>query len=271
MVPYCLCGMVRALKELLRRVARGELSVDDAEKLLRANAIQEIENLAKLDVNREFRKGVPEIILGDGKTPEDLTKITMRMLAENGRVMVSRVDKQGIEAIKEAAPKNTILEANDKIGMLVIKKTDFRVKKSGGKIGLLTAGTSDIAVAEEARTVAEEMGCEVISAYDVGVAGIHRLFSHLRQMIEREVNSIVVVAGREGALPAVVAGIVNVPVIAVPTSVGYGLGEKGISALTAMLQACSLGLAVVNIDGGVAAGAIAALIANQVAEAKKSK
>ena len=250
-------------------MAKKELSVDDAEKLLRMNAIQEVGDLAKLDVNRESRKGVPEIILGDGKTPEDLTKITLRMLSESGRAIVSRVGKQGMEAIREAAPKDAILEENEKIGMLVIKKTDFHVKKSGGKIGLLTAGTSDIPVAEETRIVAEEMGCEVVHAYDVGVAGIHRLFSHLKEMIERKVDVIVVVAGREGALPAVVAGCVHVPVIAVPTSVGYGFGEKGISALTAMLQACSLGLAVVNIDGGVAAGAMAALIANQIAEARK--
>ncbi len=135
----------------------------------------------------------------------------------------------------------------------------------------MAAGTSDIPVAEEARIVAEEMGCEVMTAYDVGVAGIHRLFLPLKGMIEKDVDTIIVVAGREGALPTVVAGIVDIPIIAVPTSIGYGLGEKGVSALTAMLQACSLGLAVVNIDNGVAAGTIASLIANRIAEARQNK
>jgi len=254
------------LRDVLEKVAKGQISVDDAERLLRVLAIQEVGNLAKLDVNRDFRKKMPEIILGEGKTPEDLTEITLRMLNEKRQAIVSRVNKQQIDAIKNAAPENTISKVNDKIGMLVIKKKDLEVEKTGGKIGLLTAGTSDIPVAEEAKILAEEMGCDVISAYDVGVAGIHRLFPPLKQMIQEDVDAIVVVAGREGALPAVVAGLVDVPVIAVPTSVGYGLGEKGLSALTAMLQACPLGLAVVNIDGGVAAGAVAALIANRVAE-----
>lgn len=258
------------MKDLLRKVARGELSIDEAEKMLQVLAVQQVGDLAKLDVNREFRKKIPEIILGDGKTPEDLVAIVLQMLNGNGRAIVSRINQQQIEAIREVVSEDTVLEVYEKASMLVLKKANFEVKKTGGRIGLLTAGTSDIPVAEEARVSAEEMGCKVMSAYDVGVAGIHRLFPPLREMIERDADAIVVVAGREGALPAVVAGLVDVPVIAVPTSVGYGLGEKGLSALTAMLQACSLGLVVVNIDGGVAAGAVAALIANRVAETRKA-
>jgi hypothetical protein len=154
--------------------------------------------------------------------------------------------------------------------MMVIKKKDFMFESYGGKVGILAAGTSDIPVAEEARVVAEEMGCTVFAAYDVGVAALHRLFLPLKEIIQNDADSLIVVAGREGALPSVIAGLVDVPVIGVPTSIGYGLGEKGVSALMAMLQACSLGLAVVNIDGGVAAGAIAALIANRVAKARHS-
>ncbi|MEM2961142.1 MAG: nickel pincer cofactor biosynthesis protein LarB, partial [Candidatus Bathyarchaeia archaeon] len=131
------------------------------------------------------------------------------------------------------------------------------------------AGTSDIPIAEEAKLIAEEMGCEVFSIYDVGVAGIHRLFEPLKRMVIEDVDVIVVVAGREGALASVVAGLVDVPIIATPTSVGYGFGDKGLSALTAMLQSCSLGLAVVNIDNGIAAGSIAALIANRAAKFRK--
>lgn len=132
---------------------------------------------------------------------------------------------------------------------------------------MITAGTADIPVATEAKVAAEEMGCKVLTAFDVGVAGIHRLFGPLKRMIEEGVDAIIVVAGMEGALPSVVASLVDVPVIGVPTSVGYGLGRDGIGALTAMLQSCSLGLAVVNIDGGVAAGVFAALIANRAAKA----
>lgn len=256
------------MKDLLRKVAQGELSPDEAEKLLRVTAIHEIEDFAKLDVNREVRNGIPEIVLGDRKKPEQVVEIALRMLRENGRAIVSRADKQQIDALKAAIPKDVTLTVNEKIGMLVVRNRGSSVRRTGGRIGLLTAGTSDVPVAEEAKIVAEEMGCEVISAYDVGVAGLHRLLPHLREMIERKVDVIVAVAGREGALPAVVAGLVHLPVIAVPTSIGYGFGEKGLSALTAMLQACSLGLAVVNIDGGVAAGAFAALVANQVAQAR---
>jgi NCAIR mutase (PurE)-related protein len=150
--------------------------------------------------------------------------------------------------------------------MIVIRSRSYRPRRSGGKVGILTAGTSDIPVAEEAEVIAREMGCETRSFYDVGVAGIHRLFDPVRELLKWEADVIIVVAGREGALPTVVAGIVDVPVIGVPTSRSYGFGEKGLAALAAMLQSCSLGMAVVNIDGGVGGGAVAALIANRVGE-----
>lgn len=258
------------MREVLEKLAKGEISVDEAEKLLKILAVQEIGDLAKVDVGREFRKGIPEIVLAEGKTPEDVVDITLAMLKEKGRAIISRTKKEHTEAVMKAAPSNTACQINEKAGMIVVKNKDFKIEKTGGKVGILTAGTSDVPVAEEARIVAEEMGCEVIKAYDVGVAGIHRLFLPLKEMIEKDVGTIVTVAGREGALPSVVAGMVDIPVIAVPTSIGYGLGEKGVSALMAMLQACSLGLAVVNIDNGVAAGTMAALISNQIAKAKKT-
>jgi NCAIR mutase (PurE)-related protein len=153
--------------------------------------------------------------------------------------------------------------------MVVIKKKNYSVTNSGGRIGLLTAGTSDISVAEEAKVIAEEMGCTVYAGYDLGVAGIHRLLEPLKNLIIKDVDVIVVVAGREGALPSVVAGIVNVPVIAVPTSNSYGFGGNGVGTLMAMLQSCSLGIAVVNIDSGICAGTIATLIANRAAKFRK--
>jgi NCAIR mutase (PurE)-related protein len=260
---------VRTLREVLEKLVKGQISIDDAERLLKIFAVEEIGNLARIDIGREFRKGIPEIILAEGKRPEDVMEIVLGMLNKKGRAIVSRATTEQIHTIKKAAPDDVFLQVDNKVGLIVIKKKYFEVKRTGGKVGILTAGTSDIPVAEEARVIAEEMGCKVITAYDVGVAGIHRLFPHLKKIIEKDVDVIVVVAGREGALPSVVAGIIDVPIVAVPTSIGYGLGEKGVSALMAMLQACPLGLAVVNIDGGVAAGAVAALIANRVAKFKK--
>lgn len=257
--------------EVLEKLAAGQISVGEAQELLKILAIEQIGNLARIDVGREFRKGIPEVIVAEGKRPEDVAEIALRMLNENGRAIVSRAGKEQIDTVRKAIPDSAFLQIDSRSGMIVVKKKGFEIKRMGGKVGILTAGTSDIPVAEEARVVAEEMGSEVMTAYDVGVAGIHRLFPPLKEMVEKEIDVLVVIAGREGALPSVVASMVEVPIIGVPTSIGYGLGEKGVSALMAMLQACSLGLAVVNIDGGVAAGAVAALIANRVAKFRNSK
>lgn len=257
------------LKEILEKTACSELTVEEAEKLIRLQAIAELEGMAKLDFNREHRKGVPEVILAENKTVKDTVEIALKMLQENGRVIVSRCLAQHVEALNAALPSDSVCQIHQKARMVVLKKGNYTVNSTGGKIGLLTAGTSDISVAEEAKIIAEEMGCTVYAGYDLGVAGIHRLLEPLKDLIIKDVDVIVVVAGREGALSSVVAGLVNVPVIAVPTSNSYGFGEKGLSTLMAMLQSCSLGLAVVNIDSGVAAGAVATLIANRAAKFRK--
>jgi len=258
------------LREVLEKLTRGQISVEQAEEILKVLTIEEIGNLARLDVSREFRKGVPEIVIAEGKTPEDVVSIVLATLSRQGRAIVSRTNEQYIEAVKKAIPRDATLEGNEKARILAIKSKDFVARRTGGKVAILGAGTSDIPVAEEAKVIAEEMGCEVTTAYDVGVAGIHRLFLPLKEMVKKDVDVIVAVAGREGALPSVVAGLVDVPIIAVPTAFGYGFGAKGVSALMAMLQACPLGLAVVNIDGGVPAGTMAALIANRAAKFRTS-
>ncbi len=258
------------MRKILEMLADGEISIEEAEKLLKISAIQEIEDFAKLDHGREFRKGIPEIVLADGKTTEEVRAITLKALEEVGRVIISRASTQKIKAIKKIIKPGLSLQGNEKAGIIVIKRDDFTTEMSGGRVGILTAGTSDIPIAEEAKVVAQEMGCEVMTAYDVGVAGIHRLFPPLKEMIQKDVDVIIVVAGREGALASVVGGLVDIPIIGVPTSSSWGLGEKGLSSLTSMLQACPLGLTVVNIDGGVAGGTAAALIANRAAKARKS-
>jgi len=255
------------LRDILEKLARGEISVDEAEKLLKIFSIAEIEGLAEIDLGREIRRGVPEVIIAEGKSPDEVLEIAKRMLDEVGRAIISRVDEDLMERV--TGIEGASIEIHERAKIVVLKKEGFRVERTGGKVGILTAGTSDIGVAEEARVIAEEMGCEVLKAYDVGVAGLHRIFKPLKEMIREDVDVLIVVAGREGALASLVAGLVDVPVIAVPSSTGYGLGGGGLSALLSMLQSCSLGLAVVNIDGGVPAGIVASLIANRVAKYRK--
>jgi len=260
------------LNEILKKTANSELTIEEAEKLIRLQAIVEIEGMAKIDYKREERKGIPEIILAENKSIQDTADIAMKMFETNGRVIISRCTTQHIEALRAMTftLSNAICQINQKARIVIIKKKDYPTINSGGRIGLLTAGTSDIPVAEEAKIIAEEMGCNVYTGYDLGVAGIHRLLEPLKNMVIKDVDVIIVVAGREGALPSVVAGIVNVPVIAVPTSNSYGYGGKGTGTLMAMLQACPLGIAVVNIDSGINAGAIATLIANRTAKFRKA-
>ena len=251
------------MKEILRKLINGKISLDEAEKMLKTMQIEELEDFAKLDTYRHLRTGVPEAIFAENKEDEDLLKIILKC-ANTGHVMVTRLNnerynamKSHLDSIKENGFK---VQYNKRARILIIK--DHEIEKKG-KIGILTAGTSDIPVAEEAKVTAEEMGCEVITAYDAGVAGIHRLFPHVKEMIEKDVKAIIVVAGMEGALPSVVTGLVEVPVIGVPTSIGYGVGEGGFTALFSMLQSCAPGIAVVNIDNGFGAGVFAAKIAKK--------
>jgi pyridinium-3,5-biscarboxylic acid mononucleotide synthase len=236
------------------------------EKKDRLLAIASLSRFAKLDIGREKRKGLPEVVLAEGKLASDVAKISHAMLRRTGRAVISRLNGSQVRAIRSIIGREAKVEYFSRSQMIVIRSKSYSPRRSGGKVGILTAGTSDIPVAEEAEIIAREMGCETRSFYDVGVAGIHRLFDPVRDLLKWEADVIIVVAGREGALPTVVAGIVDVPVIGVPTSRSYGFGEKGLAALAAMLQSCSLGMAVVNIDGGVGGGAVAALIANRVGE-----
>ena len=249
------------MNEILQKLIDGEISMGEAEKTLKTMQIREIEDFAKLDMCRDIRTGIPEVIYAEGKGNDELLKIIIGSV-DKGRLMVTKLDNRKYNAIKE---KLTILKGfninyHKKAKILLVKNHEIEKEV---KIGVITAGTSDIPIAEEARITAEEMGCEVLNAYDVGVAGIHRLFSHVRKMIEEDVKVLIVVAGMEGALPSVVAGLVDIPVIGVPTSVGYGVGKGGFTALFSMLQSCAPGIAVVNIDNGFGAGVFATKIAKQ--------
>lgn len=224
---------------------------------------------AHLDVGRERRRGIPEVILAENKTDAQVLSIARAFVRRNGRALISRMRPALFERVRdEFADCDVFLR--EAACAAAIYQQGFVPQRTGGRVGLISAGTSDIPVAEEARLVAEAMGCQVEVIYDVGVAGLHRLLGPLQALLKEGVDAIIVAAGMDGALPSVVSGLVDVPVIGLPTSVGYGLGGKGLGALLSMLQTCAPGLTVVNIDNGVGAGATAALIANRVAQARQS-
>ncbi len=221
------------------------------------------------DFERARRKGVPEIILADGKTVEQSLGIARAFLERTGRAILSRVGVELEARLHQEFATVAELEWIAPARAAVLRRPDFVRPQTGGRVGVLSAGTSDIPVAEEAALVCREMGCTVYTAYDVGVAGLHRLFEPLEAMLYGHgVDVLIVAAGMDGALPSVVAGLVDVPVIGLPTSIGYGIGGDGIAALYSMLQTCVPGLAVVNIDNGIGAGAVAGLIANNAARAR---
>jgi hypothetical protein len=255
------------LREVLEKLARGEISVEDAERALKINHVENLSNIARLDIGRENRRRVPEMVFAEGKSIDDLLRICNTMLEATGHVIITRLNEPQLSDLERKFSDHRIQRPLHSTSM-VIKTQEYKERRDGGRVGILTAGTVDLGIAEEAALVAKEMGCDTFMEADAGVAGIHRLVEPLKRMIEHDIDSLIVVAGREGALPTVVAGLVDVPLIAVPSSSGYGYGGRGKAALMAMLQACSLGIAVVNIDSGIAAGVVAAQIANRVARAR---
>jgi hypothetical protein len=249
------------LTEILESLDLGKISVPKAKKLLSLYSVEKIEDFAKMDISRKLRRGIPEVVFAEKKEFLDLKKIILVTLSRTDSVLVSRIHKNHYKKILDFSKKNKlkIKTGKNSTSVLFFKK----LSSTGGKVGILTAGTSDIGVAEEARLMCEAMGCQCICSYDVGIAGIHRLFPIVKKMIHDDVDAIIVVAGMEGALASIISSLVDIPVIGVPSSVGYGYGEKGVAALASMLQSCTLGLSVVNIDNGIGAGAFASNIANR--------
>ena len=244
---------VKTLKKLLEDVKEGRLPIGDAIGTLRALPFEELP-FATIDTHRSLRQGFPEVIYGEGKSPAQVSVIARRMTERKENVLTTRVDAKMAAVLKRAFPGATY----NKAARTVFIK-NHPVKKSGkGTILIVSAGTSDIPVAEEAAVTAESMGNKVKRLFDVGVAGIHRLLYKKADLFEA--NVLVVVAGMEGALPSVVAGLVSRPVVAVPTSVGYGANLGGLTTMLAMLNSCAAGVSVVNIDNGFGAAYVASLI-----------
>ena len=246
----------KQLQDLLDQVARGALDPHDAhERLLEAFRARPFEDLgfARVDHHRSVRQGFPEVVLGLGKTSAQIAAIAAEIVARGSTLLVTRASADAYEAVKTVVPGATY---HADAAVITFRQQD--VTKGKGTIVIAAAGTSDIPVAEEAARTAELMGNDICRLYDVGVAGLHRLLGERARL--SAARAIIVVAGMEGALPSVVAGLVGVPVIAVPTSIGYGASFGGLAALLGMLNSCATGVSVVNIDNGFGAAAIASLI-----------
>jgi NCAIR mutase (PurE)-related protein len=244
------------LRTLLENVASGQVEPDEAERrvaeALRARPFEDL-GFARVDHHRSIRQGFPEVVLGLGKTPAQIAAIATEIVAHGSTLLVTRASHEAFDAVHQVLPAATYLP---EAGLIVLRQQDIVPGK--GQILVVAAGTSDRFVAEEAACTATAMGNEVGRLYDVGVAGLHRLLGERARLEAARV--IIVVAGMEGALPSVVSGLVRVPVIAVPTSVGYGASFGGIAALLGMLNSCASGVSVVNIDNGFGAASIASLI-----------
>ncbi|MDP2767789.1 MAG: nickel pincer cofactor biosynthesis protein LarB [Candidatus Methanoperedens sp.] len=256
------------LSDILKKLKNNEISLEDAERQLRLTNFELLSDIARVDIHRTKRVGIPEAIIADCKTCDEVVSIARILLKNEGRAIITRASDENYAALKLLAEETCSKIRWQKRAKIVVLGDS--IARTGGMVGVISAGTADIPVAEEAKVIAEEMGCSVTAIYDVGVAGIHRLFPELTKLVEAGVDAIVVAAGREGTLPAIVSGLVDVPVIGLPVSTGYGAGGRGEAALLSMLQSCSI-LAVVNIDAGFVAGAFAAQIANLAAKYRTRK
>ncbi|MDP3791791.1 MAG: nickel pincer cofactor biosynthesis protein LarB [Candidatus Omnitrophota bacterium] len=244
--------MSQKLKSLLKRVKSGEMSSARALGVLKDLPYKDL-GFAKVDCHRRLRRGFPEVIFGSGKTPEQIVKIAGNIISHDGTLLITRTDKKVFSRIKKICP-GAKFDEKAKIIYFVKEKSSFKK----GTVLVVTAGTGDLPVAQEARITLEVMGNKVQMLYDVGVAGVHRLLDS-KDTLEKA-NVIIVIAGMEGALASVVSGLVSRPVIAVPTSVGYGASFSGLAPLLTMMNSCSPGVAVVNIDNGFGAGYMASMI-----------
>jgi NCAIR mutase (PurE)-related protein len=240
------------LRTLLEEVRAGATPVDSALERMRHLPFEDL-GYAKLDHHRALRHGITEVIFGKGKTPDQVAGIAERLLQQSRNLLVTRASRESAEAVKAICPEAEYFPLSS-----AVRVWRDRTIHGKGKMAIVCAGTSDIPVAEEAQVTAEVMGNEIDVIHDIGVAGIHRLMSNRGRLMEARV--VVVCAGMEGALPSAVGGLVSVPVIAVPTSVGYGASFNGLAALLGMLNSCASNVTVVNIDNGFGAGYVASLI-----------
>lgn len=242
----------QSIEKLLEGVKNGTISVEDAMQKMKALPFEDVD-FAKIDHHRSIRQGYPEVIYGESKTPEQIEQITQKLLEKGNNILVTRANEEAYQAVLRIAPEARY----NKIGRTITIQKEA-MPRPASYIAIIAAGTSDLYVVEEAYETASILGNEVRKIVDVGVAGIHRLFAHLEEIQKAKV--IIVIAGMEGALASVIGGLVDKPVIAVPTSVGYGASFGGVAALLSMLNSCASGVSVVNIDNGFGAAYNASII-----------
>ena len=254
----------RPLDEAVRALRAGKIDADEFVRRVAPYAVHEVGEVAKLDTGRHARTGAAEAVLAEGKDDETLAAVVRAAVGHAGRCLVTRVTPKRARKLKRAL-KGLKVDIHEREHAAVAHNGKTRPRRTGGKVAILTAGSSDLRAAGEARLAAEEQGCEVMLFADVGVAGIHRLFPAVRHLEESRVHAVIVAAGMDGALPSVVGGLVSVPTIGLPISTGYGVGGKGEAALLSILQSCAPGVAAVNVDNGYGAGVLAAKIANTAA------
>ena len=257
------------MKDVLRRLVEGELTEEEALVELRAIQLEELDGRARLDLGRWLRRGIPEVVLAAGKTPDDAAALAVAMAERHGQGLISRMSADHRAALATAAARHGF-EIVDHGRSARVLKPGYAPVSIDARAGILTAGTSDLPVANEARMVLEAAGIEVRLEADLGVAGLHRFVAPLAEMLEWGADVLIVAAGMDGVLPGLVAGLVALPVIGLPVSTGYGKGGAGEAALLTMLQSCSTGLTLVNIDNGVGAGTAAVLIAARAAARARS-
>jgi NCAIR mutase (PurE)-related protein len=255
------------VRDVLRRLVARELTEDEALAELRSLQLEELGGRARLDLGRFMRRGIPEVVLATGKAPSEAARLAVTLAERQGQGLISRMTGEHRTALGQAASAAQMV-ITDYANSARVVRGGFSPEQVDGKVGLLTAGTSDVAVAEEALMVVEACGLGARLEADLGVAGLHRFVGPLAAILEWGADVIVVAAGMDGVLPGLVAGLIDVPVIGLPVSTGYGRGGAGEGALGTMLQSCSTGLVVVNIDNGVGAGAAAVLIAARAAAAR---
>lgn len=264
-------------REVLLAVKENRISISKADRILKLDALSVVEDVARLDLGRYLRRGVPEIIYARGKSTRHLCAIMDRLLVEARRrslglpIIASKVSREQAATLEKQFGSRRNYSHDFKeygdAGIVALIPKGVR-SETAGRVVLLSAGTTDIGVLDEAHAILEILGCETIRFNDVGIASLKRLVSPLKQILKFDPDAIIVAAGMEAALPSLIAGLSSVPVVGLPTSVGYGYGGRGEAALMSMLQACPLGICTVNIDGGVAAGIIAWLIARRASGAR---
>ena len=266
--------MTDELKDILLKVSEKKVSIEEAYHQIKKLSLVDVDDIVQFDVFRDSRTGVPEVVYAEFKTPEHCLEIIKKVIPNKKVILFTRLKKEHKFVFNTYFTTHTEfkIEMSNLGNSAIIYEANYTfplIKNT--KVGLITAGTSDIPIAIEAETVLRIMGISTVSSYDIGVAGLHRLIAPLKTMLSDNVDVLIVFAGMEGALPSVIAGLVDIPIIAVPISVGYGVKPPGEVALLSMLSSCSPGMSIVNVDAGFNAGAMAGLIALRCSQKRENK